>query len=104
MGPMMRMGRGELIGKKVPTKMLIQNLSQQVGAFIVDKTGLNGDSRIDGLTAPRSGRRRMPCGHGLLGEPHRETPPLNQRGIVFRPVRHPVSGPGDLVAAPSSNL
>jgi hypothetical protein len=31
------------------------------------QTGLNGDYRIDRLTAPRSGRRRVPRGHGLIG-------------------------------------
>ena len=38
------------------------------------EAGLNGDRRIDRLTAPRSRRRRMPCGHGLIGEPNRDLP------------------------------
>src|SRR5271168_2640702 len=62
------------------------------------EAGLDGDRRIDWLTAPLSGRRRMPYRHGLRGEPHRQASPSNQRGIVFRPVRHPVSGLGKLVA------
>jgi hypothetical protein len=41
----------------------------------------------------------MPCGEGLLGEPHRDAPPPDQRGIAFLPVRHLVSGFGDLVTA-----
>src|ERR1022692_2639698 len=41
----------------------------------------------------------MPGAQGLLGEPDRDGSPPNQRGIVFRPVRHPVSGCRDLTAA-----
>jgi hypothetical protein len=40
----------------------------------------------------------MPCRHRLLGEPHCQASPSDQRGIVFRPVGYPVSGPGKLVA------
>jgi hypothetical protein len=63
------------------------------------EAGLSGDRRIDWLAAPLSGRRRVLCCHRLLGEPHRQPSPSNQRGIVFRPVRHPVSGLGKLVAS-----
>jgi hypothetical protein len=59
--------------------------------------------RLQGYTgskpADRPGRRRMPCRHGLLDEPDRQTSSPYQRGIVFRPVRHPVSDFRDLVAA-----
>src|SRR5258708_6457300 len=41
----------------------------------------------------------MPCRHGLLGEPYGEASSPYQRGIVFRPVRHPVFGFRDLMAA-----
>ena len=49
--------------------------------------------------APFSGRRCMPCRHGLMGEPYRQTSSRYKRGIVFRPVRHPVSDFRDLMAA-----
>ena len=68
------------------------------------KAGLNGDRRIDWLATPLSGRRRMPCRHGFLREPHRQAAPPYQRGIVFRPVRHPVSGLGKLVASALGEL
>jgi hypothetical protein len=68
------------------------------------ETGLNGDRRTDWLAAPLSGRRRMPCRHRLVGEPHRQTSPSNQRGIVFRPVSLPVSGLGKLVATAFGEL
>jgi uncharacterized protein (TIGR03435 family) len=42
-GPGIRMGRGELTGKKVTVALLMQVLSQQVGRTIVDKTGLTGE-------------------------------------------------------------
>jgi hypothetical protein len=41
----------------------------------------------------------MPCGHDLIGEPDRDASPPNQRGVIFRPVRNPVSGARDLVEA-----
>src|ERR1700678_2627022 len=62
-------------------------------------TSLDGDRRIGWLAAPLSGRRRMPGRYGLLGEPYRQAASADQRGIIFRPVRHPVSGLRDLVAA-----
>jgi hypothetical protein len=62
------------------------------------KARLDGDRRIDRLTAPLSGGRRQPSRYGLLGNPHRQASALDQRGVVFRPVRDPVFGPGDLVA------
>ena len=43
------------------------------------KAGLDGDRRIDWLTTPLSGRRRTPCRHGFLGEPHRHASPPYQR-------------------------
>ncbi|HET8549924.1 MAG TPA: TIGR03435 family protein [Bryobacteraceae bacterium] len=45
-GPVMRMGRGQLDGKKVPVSMLAQQLSQQVGRNVVDKTELKGEYDI----------------------------------------------------------
>ena len=68
------------------------------------KAGLDGESRIEALAAPLSARWRMPCRHRLLGEPHRQAAPSNQRGIVFRSVRHPVSGLGKLVASAFGEL
>jgi hypothetical protein len=62
------------------------------------EAGLNGDRRIDRLAAPLSGRRRMPCRHRLLGEPHRQASRPDQRSIGLRPVGQPLSGPGKLVA------
>ena len=68
------------------------------------KAGLDGNRRIDWLAAPLFGRRRMLCCHRFLGEPHRQAAPSNKRGIVFRPVRHPVSGLGKLVASAFGEL
>jgi hypothetical protein len=43
----------------------------------------------------------MPRRYGLVGEPNGEVAPPDQSRIVFRPVRHPISGLGDLVTAVS---
>src|SRR5271166_2437528 len=56
------------------------------------EAGLDGDRRIDRLTAPLSGSRSMPGLNGFFGQPNREAPPPDQPGLVFRPVRHPVPG------------
>jgi bla regulator protein blaR1 len=42
-GPMLRMGRGELTGKKASMAMVLQVLSQQLGRPLIDKTGLTGE-------------------------------------------------------------
>jgi hypothetical protein len=68
------------------------------------EAGLDGDRRVGWLAAALSGRWRMPCRHRLLGEPHRQASSSDLRGIVFRPVRHPVSGLGNLWRRPSVSL
>src|SRR5271168_5355089 len=47
------------------TQRLVEHQAKREG-------GLDGDRRIDWLAAPLSRRRRMPCRHRLLGEPHRQ--------------------------------
>jgi hypothetical protein len=53
----------------------------------------------DRLTARFPLAGACPCRDGLLGHPHRQAATPDQRGVVFRPVRDPVSGLGDRVAA-----
>jgi len=62
------------------------------------KARLDGDRRIDRLAAPLSGSRCLPDRDRLLGQPHCQAPAPDQRGVVVRPVRDPILGPGDLVA------
>jgi hypothetical protein len=45
------------------------------------------------------GKACLPCRDRLLGHPHGQASTLDQRRVVFRPVRDPVFGLGDLVAA-----
>jgi hypothetical protein len=59
----------------------------------------SGDRRIDWLTAPNSGRWRMPCRHRVLGEPERYASPPDQRGVIFPSVRDPVSDRAAIVLA-----
>ena len=68
------------------------------------EAGLNGDRRIDWLAAPLSARWGMPCRHRLLGEPHRQAFPSDQRGIGLRSAGHPVSGLGKPVATAFGEL
>src|SRR5436309_1973143 len=63
------------------------------------EAGLDGDRRIDWLTAPLSGGRGMPGLNGFFGQPNGDAPPPYQGRVVFRPVRDPVSGLRDFVAA-----
>jgi uncharacterized protein (TIGR03435 family) len=41
-GPMMRMGRGQIMGQSASMEFLAQMLSQQLGRTVIDKTGLKG--------------------------------------------------------------
>jgi hypothetical protein len=54
---------------------------------------------IDRLTAAPASRGSIPCRHGFLRHPERESPPPDQGGIKFRPVRPPVFRIGNLVTA-----
>jgi len=61
-GPMLRFGRGELTGKKVPIAMLLQVLSQTLNRTVVDKTDLKGEYDFTLKWTPEPGQ-----GPGLLG-------------------------------------
>src|SRR5690242_11978195 len=63
------------------------------------ETGLDGNLRIDRLTTAFSSRWGMPSRNRFFGEPNRDAAPSYQCGFVFRPVRDPVSGFRDLMAA-----
>ncbi len=65
----MRLGRGQLDGKKVPLAMLAHQLSQQLGRTVIDKTGLAGDYDIVLNWTPEPGQG----GGGPSGGP----PPLD---------------------------
>src|SRR5580698_7136320 len=60
---------------------------------------LDGDRRVDRLTTPLAGSRGLPRCDGIVGQPHRQASAPDQRGVVLRPVRNSVFGPGYLVAA-----
>jgi uncharacterized protein (TIGR03435 family) len=73
-GPRLRMGRGQLNGTKVPLKMLVQQLAQQLGRPVVDKTGLTGDYDFTLTWTPQPGEGgAMFAGPGGPGGP--EGPP-----------------------------
>lgn len=59
-GPMLRMGRGQLSGKKVAIAMLIQPLSQILGRTVVDKTGLTGEFDFTLDWTPELGQGGVP--------------------------------------------
>lgn len=60
--PRLRMGRAELDGTSVPLAMLAQQLSQQLGRTVVDKTGLTGDYDFSLKWTPEPGQGGMPFG------------------------------------------
>ena len=75
-GPRMQMGRGQLIGKKVPMTMLVQQLSQQLGRPVVDKTDLKGEYDFKLVWTPQPGEGgAMFAPPGGPGGP--EGPPLS---------------------------
>jgi uncharacterized protein (TIGR03435 family) len=61
---MLRMGRGELTGKKVTMVMLLQVLGQTLGRTVVDKTDLKGEYDFNLKWTPEPGQ-----GPGLPGLP-----------------------------------
>ena len=54
-GPMIRMGRGQLNGKGMPLDILVNQLSQQLGRKVIDKTGLTGNFDVDLEWTPETG-------------------------------------------------
>jgi uncharacterized protein (TIGR03435 family) len=60
--PMMRMGRGQLDGKKFPVAMLAQTLSTQLGRTVVDQTGLAGEFDFVLEWTPEPGQGGGPFG------------------------------------------
>ena len=69
-GPMLRMGRGEVSGKKVTMPMVIQMLSQQLGRAVIDKTDLKGEYDFLLKWTPELGQ-----GFGPPGAPGPDAPP-----------------------------
>ncbi len=60
---------------------------------------LDGERRIDRLTASPSGGSCTPLSDRLIGEPHRQCTPPHQSCVIVRPVRHTIFRRGDFVAA-----
>jgi uncharacterized protein (TIGR03435 family) len=58
----MRMGRGQLSGKSIPMPMFAQQVAQQVGRTVLDRTGLKGSYDINLEWTPEPG-------HGPGGGP-----------------------------------
>jgi uncharacterized protein (TIGR03435 family) len=74
-GPMLRMGRGQLSGMKIPMKMLLQQLAQQLGRPVVDKTGLTGEYDFTLTWTPQLGEGGAGFGSGPPGPGGFEGPP-----------------------------
>jgi hypothetical protein len=80
-------------------------LSQRLVEYQAEREArLDGDRRVDRLTTPLSSGRCLPCRDRLLGNPHCQASAPGPCGVVFGPVRDPVCGLGNLVAAGSLNL
>ena len=76
-GPMMRMGRGQLSGQKVPLDMLARQLAQQVGRPVLNKTGLTGEYDFTLEWTPEPGQGGGPFGGG---PPPDAPPPSDSSG------------------------
>lgn len=61
-GPMMRMGRGQITGQGIEMQMLANNLSNQVGRPVIDRTGLKGRFDIKLEWTPDPGQDIGPFG------------------------------------------
>ena len=74
-GPMIRMGRGQVNGKKMSMTMLASQLAQQLGRSVVDKTGLTKEYDISLEWTPDPSERMGP---GLPGPD--SPPPVDSPG------------------------
>lgn len=63
-GPMIRRGRGQIVGQQMPMAILAQQLSQQLGRTVIDRTELNGTYDVTLNWSPEPGG-----GGGVLGGP-----------------------------------
>ncbi len=77
-GPMIRGGgRGQVTGQSVPTMLLAQFLSEQVGRTVLDKTGLTGKYDFSLQWTPDESLQQRGPGDG----PERDLlPPVDQNG------------------------
>jgi bla regulator protein blaR1 len=75
-GPMVRMGRGQLIGTKAPMSQLAGTLSRMVGRPIIDKTGLKGEYDFKLEWTPEPGQGDAP----FEMKPKEALPPVDSNG------------------------
>jgi bla regulator protein blaR1 len=61
-GPMIRMGRGQFDGKRMAMSMLVNQLAQQLGRTVIDKTGLTDQYDIVLNWTPEPGQGGGPFG------------------------------------------
>ena len=84
-GPMIRMGRGQLNGNKIPLAMLAQQIAQQLGRTVIDKTGLKGEFDISLEWTPEPGHGG---GGPPVGPPGDAPPPVGGSGpTIFTAVQ-----------------
>ena len=76
----LRMGRGQLSGTAAPVSILVNQLSQQLGRSVIDKTGLAGEYDFDLKWAPDSSQSQA-------GLPDTEPPPDPAGPSIFTAVQ-----------------
>jgi bla regulator protein BlaR1 len=74
-GPMLRMGRGQLTAKNADMRMIAEQLAQQLGRSVVDKTGLSGEFDFELNWTPEAG-----SGGPFGPEPGAAPPPVDSSG------------------------
>ncbi|MGD0221946.1 MAG: TIGR03435 family protein [Terriglobia bacterium] len=87
-GGMMRMGPGELTGQGVPVTFLVQQLAQQLGRNVLDRTGLKGNYDFTLKWTPDQSSAGMMQGPPGGGPPPDNAPPPDASGpSVFTAVQ-----------------
>jgi uncharacterized protein (TIGR03435 family) len=76
---MIRMGRGTIEGQAMPMGMLVQQLAQNIGRTVIDKTGLTGNYEVKLEWTPEPGQGGGPFGGGAPPPPD-ALPPADTNG------------------------
>jgi len=102
---MVRIGRGQISGDRVPMTMLVNQLSANLGRNVIDKTGLTGSYDVKLTWTPEEGQMMIPGGGpGGAGEGRPEAGAIDSGPSIFTAIQEqlglklePAKGPVEMI-------